>query len=574
MRNLPNSDVLPISITGIASSGNELIASLPDGYEAESWQWYSDGVAIFGATSNGYTVLETDLGSTLSVKAINIYKVATGQIVTVRTLSKFIVIESFDDINNMTIPSSGSLSIVSSGVVEGTNAIELKGNGTSNTAVRTDITFDSTVDVSDIDTISIAVTKNIPFVNTNFAFQMSEDMSTFAGFTTDTTYYGFGVNTIVGRPQWLNWNVSEDANVNGVMTTLQGMRIREYNSVAPYYENLIFDFLVVNGKGRPTVVIGFDDGENTQATIAEPYMTSKGMVGTSYLPTQMVGLSDSMDWSEVNQIKDAGWAICIDGMPDDTKMTDQATVADAVAACISQWDDLTAQGLDSDDMYHLCYPNGLHYGSEVASEMYVVIGTLTTDGTTTATLDTTYTIGDGWTLYGAGLDDITVATGGTDVSNIILSESVAAQSLPAMAVNTNHEFYFDKLPQALKDAGIKSGRITGGGSYFSRFGFGSELGALTTLGQGCSGMSLNEVKPFVDQAILRGNTLEFYIHRIMDDPDGWTEDTANSGINVYESFFKGLVDYIAEKRDSGELDVLTKPQLYDRDVNGSSTLNA
>ena len=58
---------VPITIVGIPSSGNTLVATLSPGWTVSGWQWTSDGVPIPGATSASYLVLQGDAGHALSV---------------------------------------------------------------------------------------------------------------------------------------------------------------------------------------------------------------------------------------------------------------------------------------------------------------------------------------------------------------------------------------------------------------------------------------------------------------------------------------------------------------------------
>lgn len=56
-----------VQITGTAGVGNVLTATPATGWSASSWQWYRDGSAISGATSQTYTQQSADAGKTLTV---------------------------------------------------------------------------------------------------------------------------------------------------------------------------------------------------------------------------------------------------------------------------------------------------------------------------------------------------------------------------------------------------------------------------------------------------------------------------------------------------------------------------
>lgn len=56
-----------VTISGSAGVGKVLTASPPAGWSASGWQWYRNGVAISGATSQTYTQQDADIGATLTV---------------------------------------------------------------------------------------------------------------------------------------------------------------------------------------------------------------------------------------------------------------------------------------------------------------------------------------------------------------------------------------------------------------------------------------------------------------------------------------------------------------------------
>lgn len=471
---------------------------------------------------------------------------------------------TFDSLDGWTTSGSGTFSTVES-VTEGDGAMTVVGNGKRYAYPRTKKNLDTSISGSDLGVIAFAVKKNLPRVTTNTYVRFGQ------GSSYSSVDYDLNVANLNAKlplaTYWIAYDASEDSSLSADKA-IDSVLIQSPATSAPYSVNNTIDAIYTNAKGQPTVVVGFDDAENTIETIAYPYMQQYGMVGTIYLPTQMVGKSDSLTWDQVTTLSDAGWAISIDGSPWDSSMLRAGTVAKAVRNAVSQWDDLREHNLDSDAMYHLCYPNGTYFDVAITT---IQVSQMTTNGTETVTFNKVYSISNGMYVYGTNIPEGTyvVSGGGDSVTSVKLSTSIPTQTLPAMFNDESGEFYLGKLPAALKEAGIKSARRTGGGDMYTRFGFGDR--EMSTLGQGVSNMTFKNFKPMIDQIITRGTTMETYFHRILPDPaEGWTENTKNPGINVYESFFKAYIDELYKRQTNGELVVLTKPEWYERDIDATA----
>lgn len=480
------------------------------------------------------------------------------------TLQTPTLIESFDSLTGWSAPSSGSIALDTTNEVQGTGALTLRGNGVSGSSPITTKTLGASISPGNLGVVARYVYNMLPRITSGMTIQFGNGGGTFNANTAGVNQLSLGSGTSPGG-YWTSFHESEDAAIaaNGTITQI---RVRTGTQNAPYYTNASTDALYSNAKGRPTVVIGFDDGEDTTVEFALAYMNVAGFVGTVYLPVSNMGTSSRMSWAEVRTLRDAGWAICLDGTPDDTSMTAKADVATAVTDFLSQHATLAAEGCDSDGKWFLCYPNGESCTLPTPTQ----VAAMTSDGSTTVTFGAASNVTNGMSCFGVGVPDGTtvVSGGGASTSSVVLSNAVAAQTKAAMFIDETGEFYFGRLPTALAAAGVKSARITGGGSYYTRFGFGTR--AMETLGQGFSAMTLNQAKAIIDKVLLRGETIEFYIHKITADVGGWDADTANVSINVYQSFFTGLLDYLKTYSDLNQLDVLTKPQLYYRDVNAAA----
>jgi peptidoglycan/xylan/chitin deacetylase (PgdA/CDA1 family) len=64
------------------------------------------------------------------------------------------------------------------------------------------------------------------------------------------------------------------------------------------------------GAARPQVPIIFDDGYESVYTEAFPYMAARGLVGTVGVISSKVGTSGFMTESQLDELHDAGWALC------------------------------------------------------------------------------------------------------------------------------------------------------------------------------------------------------------------------------------------------------------------------
>ncbi|SIO96072.1 hypothetical protein [Vibrio spartinae] len=568
-----------VSIRGDSEYGKTVRAVMPDGMDAEQFRWYLDGIRDENTTEDTYIIGQNALGKTLTVEAVNV-RLLGGALIG-NSLSVPVAVDTFDSLELWSVPSKSTLTLAQSGD-DGVSAtdkpagIRLKGDGTSYPGVRTQKILSQVIDGDELGVVVVGIEKKIPVMNINLVAQFGID-DDYVGFYLDTEaapwgvdYLSYGKDTVINKTIWEAYHASENAEL-AALTGIDNVQVRIFNTHAPYAADVVLNGWYHTAKGKGTVVMGFDDGEDTIRTIAAPYMAQYGFKGTAYIPTEVIGISDSLNWEQVRALKDSyDWDIALDGLPDDSDMTAQPSVADAVAYCMKGQADLKARGLLSDAANFICYPFGNHYNADMARAQ---IATMTADGSTTVTFDSAYVVKDGWQIFGGNVADNTVIVSGGDtdgagVTTVELSQPVPEGELPALAVDITDAFYFDKLPQALREAGIKSGRITGGGFMYTRFGFGGR--EMTIPGQGWSGATLNEAIGWIDTCVLRGTSMESYMHHIMPDPEGWTPDTPNEGINVYESFFTGFIDRLAYHSEQGNLDVLRKTEWYHRDINATA----
>jgi len=475
------------------------------------------------------------------------------------TLPAPALLESFDSTTGFTASGGATIALDTTNKVQGSGGLSLRGGGVLNNNSIATKSLAVPLPKDALGVVAFYVNKRLPRVTQNAAMRFGAG-GTYSAMTNKVSEANIGLDSEPGG----YWQAFHQSEISDIPVTIDAIQVRANHGASnfPYDGYLTYDALYFNAKGRPTWVIGFDDGEDTTHDIALPIMQAAGFKGTVYIPTAQIGVSDSMTWDEVRVLRDAGWAICLDGSPDDAEMTLAASVQAAVDNCKSQWVKLIQEGCASSAMYHICYPNGTAHVSPTP----VQIAAMTGNGTTAVTFGAAAAVTNGMEIYGAGVPEgtVVVSGGGASVTGVTLNNVIPTQTKPAIAQDTSGTFYMGKLPAALKAAGFKSARRTIGAPVFSRFGFAGR--EMYHAGQGVSSMTLNQALALLAQDVLRGQTREFYFHKIQEDPVGWTPDTQNVSINMYRSFFAGLVAAMKAYTDAGVADVLTKSQWYERDI--------
>lgn len=441
--------------------------------------------------------------------------------------------------------------------VQGFSAFDFKSDGTSGYGVGVSIKKELAVEVpvGSLGTIAVYVRRLTPRALERLYTGLGED-GVYPSVNTSTDFLEIPHHHDERNGIWWAYHESERPGFSA-FDNVNSIFIKRYLEEESAGNHVIVDAICCNAQSIPKIVLSFDDAFESTALKAMPYMADKGLVGTIYLPTGVVGNTGRLTWAQVSELQGAGWGISLNGNPYDSPFTGFATVAEGVAAFTSQFADLESRDLDSDHMYHTCYPNGSFVDS-AARTAYDLIS----DGSSTVTITAT-DVENGFSCYSYLVPDNTtvVSGGGAGATTLVLSNDVPAGTHGALFVDGDAEFAVGKLTDALKAVGVKSGRTSVGGGYLTTFGFaGNEM---TLNGSSFSGMTLVEAKEAIDFVRLRGTTVEFYMHSILDDPAGWDEDTANTGIHVYESFFRGVIDYLSFLREANQIDVMTKHDMVE-----------
>ena len=540
---------LPLTIVnaiGGGGVGDEMLASLSSGWIATGYQWMRDGLDISGATSSAYTLTGADYGKSVSVTATGLSHASSGVKIKAATgyvLPAPILLESYDSVVGVAASGGGTLSIDTTSKVQGSGMLTVTGGGVSGSAPIAAKTGIGTYNPATFGTVAC-------YIHTKSEAQTSAMYISFgigAAWDSAQIQTNFG-NRLMGG-MWHAFNVSEVPSIAALGSGGLNLRAR-FTQNAPWNNKIGFDSVIANAAGRPTVVIAFDDAEDTVFDIAEPYMSDLGLKGTCYIPPNLLGAYNKLTLEEIKSLYAKNWDMACDS-PSDQPYSDFGTVPSAVAAAQSVQAWLVNNGMPR-AKDHMCYPGP--YTEPVPTP--VQIAALTGSGSTTVTCASTTGIFAGMNIYGFGIADNATVISNDSATQLTLSSVVPVQTSAAMCIDRSGTWYPGKLQAGLSGAGFKTGRNSFGVSMYTRFGFGSQAMALP--GTGVTGMTLAQMKARVDEAILRGTTVVFYFHRITE---------AGGSINVSTANFTGLMDYIAENKNANVLDALTISELWARDGN-------
>lgn len=328
-----------------------------------------------------------------------------------------------------------------------------------------------------------------------------------------------------------------------------------------------YDALVARAQGRPTVVLTFDDGFASQATVALPILTSRGLEATWYLPTAVLGNNGRLSLAQAQQIAAAGMDMQMDGTNNDAGMaTKHATPAAAVAELLAMRSFMAANGLNA-NARHFCYPNGdvdiLSVDNRALPRAYNDV--VTANGTTVVTVTSTTGVAVGMAVGGYLVPSGTRVASVDGATQLTLTQPVPAGTPRITIWDDSHPFFIDRLQDALRaDGTFKTGRSTLPDRALTRFGLGAR--DLLLPSYSVSGGTRNPaptaaelVTEFigrVDLAKTEGTTAIFYIHDL---------SPSATFIHTPTQTFTEICDYLQQQVAAGNLDVLTMEALYRRD---------
>lgn len=510
---------------------------------------------ISGATSSTYVAQAADENSRLVCRGKSGTTDMAAKAIHV-VFAPPILLEAFTSTSGVTASGNAVLSTEATGQAPGFSRLKVTGTGTASPGFeKTNIgtfdpaTFGTIAELVDVGFDPVYTATNsirLNFTRSGTSYPTAADYPLNPLYTTPSPqFYG---------TMWSSRHVSELGTLSTIGSGQLGIVQQSgTSSNSNAYTNVGFHGLLAKAGGRPTIIIGFDDTAVTQYTVAYPYMAARGLKGCIAVVPGYMDQSGRMTSAMMQELYNAGWDANLNST-DDGPFTGKGTVQaalDDLAACKTYCQN---KGWTRGNDFFV-YPNG----SYQVSPTRPLISSVTTNGTTTATMGSTSGIVAGMHMGGFNVPTGTTVVSVDSATQVTLSNAVPAATKPANFVDLTSPFSYTKLPLAFKAAGYKIGRTTQNrGGFLSRFGI-TDRGGVLAPGNGVSGSTLDASKTLIDNAILRGETLEFYIHGI----------NAQGGINTDEAKFYGLIDYITEKRDAGLLDVLTKSEVWARD-GGSS----
>jgi hypothetical protein len=307
-----------------------------------------------------------------------------------------------------------------------------------------------------------------------------------------------------------------------------------------------------NAKGRPTILLTFDNAYLGVWQTAWPKLASLGMKASCFVggdgPLQdVIGGDFHMTVPMLKDLYNAGWDICPNGTGSDDPISDFANVNELLADLETTKAWLASHGfLRGHDC--LCYPNGV---ARVAGTK-VQVAAATGNGTNVVTMASTAGITVGMEIASVLAPAASAATvQQVSAGSITASAIISAGTAPMSFTDTSGPFHTGKVQAALKAAGFKFGRTTTNGSRFTRFGLG-DMGLVFPVYSLNAFADLAALQTRLDAVEKRGQTLCLFAHNISD-------------TDVLPATFNSFADEIGARVAANRFDVLTLSQFIARD---------
>lgn len=334
--------------------------------------------------------------------------------------------------------------------------------------------------------------------------------------------------------------------------------LRTEPSVAPGGRSIRQKVLLGNAAGRPTFLIRVDDLSSTAVPLLTDLLAAHNFKATWFTPIDHVGDSNRLTLAQLQAIRNAGHAVCLNLTTDDNVITGLADPAAVIAGLTTARSWLASGNFDAEGGNHVVYSNGIFGVNPVPVQKTDITGS---SGSAVITMASTATITAGMRVVGVGVPNSPVTTVLTVDSGtqITLSANLTAAhggSGRMKFVDTSDPFYSRLMQDALAAAGVKTGWTTLGGTFYSRYGVGNR--ALVLPGNSSTNLAAGTIEGLVDAAILKGSTVQQYFHNFQ---AGGTSSGLTSGIDIVAAGFA----YLKSKVDANLIDVMTVPAWWARD---------
>ena len=529
---------------------------------APSYQWYrvsKDGVtqtAILGATGMSYVSTSADVGCKIRVVEDSlVYQQSATTIGWVLAAPQVLW-----NVNNTAGTTNNASGIVTYGnnstTVDGYGAIQATLTGAANGTYlqKTNLATDVPANLDVLAYCVILDTDPEYQTITGIDFRPGVGSTYYTGASRATT-----VHSTVGK-YWHATSVQNIATFKDLGSSAIHGRLFLTSSSgtgAPYCAQPRLAAVVAKAGGIPTAVLTFDDGRFSIHDWVLPALSSRGLVANFFAPVSNLDGVSFMSLAQVKDLFNAGWGIGIDGMPDDSRCIDALDMVTVMAGIDTSWGVLAANGMDSPEKFHGCWPNGALRNAGTPVQLTGV----TFNGTTTVTCASTAGVGNGinWKCAAYGMPRGTYIVSVTNSTTLVLSNAVTSTATVMSATNAGNAFYDNKLPSAFRSKGMRSMRQTNGGDMPTRFGLGERdmqvLGNSMSNSGGDNTAALMNAR--VETAKKNKTTTVSYAHNAV--------DTIVSGLDTLKTELSAHYDYLAGEVQAQRIQVLTMGQLFARD---------
>ena len=339
-------------------------------------------------------------------------------------------------------PSNSTQSLDSSSRhVQGTYGVRILGNGLATGNSQTNIKTGDTTDLSAYYNIAMCIDLGNGYENTIKDLRMS--FFTPSGSVTYTYAAPSGVtlNFPYVAPEnrgkyWVSYKLNDFKNGGYAGTSVQSVgalsknwSFANLNTQAAGNTDIVVDAAVFPATSHKSIIcITFDDAVDQQYTNAFSAMQSRGLVGTIYVPSGWIGQAGKLTWSNLKDMYNAGWGICLDSERVDAPITAPSTRSAAITALqtvrseiITGMSGVGVNLTGYDGLNHFCYSYGtVGYPSLPTTRV------CSPNNTTTLAVSSPYNnISAGMRIFGTGVPAGTYVVRCIDNASIETSQAIA-----------------------------------------------------------------------------------------------------------------------------------------------------
>lgn len=258
-----------------------------------------------------------------------------------------IIIDPMNNITGFSYSASSTNNIITDGNI-GTS-----GNGTSSPLLATKTLTGPVVPLM-YDTIAVLVDRKA----SNFASCNGIQLGFGRGGSISLKTIGDGPAFYRQGKRMLAANIAKDYSYTGVQALSVGTFTfsPRVSQQSPFTADVVFKTMIGNAKGRPKIVLTFDDSHSTHNSVLFPLMAKYGFKGTLFAVTSQLGLAKKQTLADIKTMYDAGWDVGVNTTTD-VAITSFASDALLVADIQSAQDILVKAGMNR-GLEHMALSNG------------------------------------------------------------------------------------------------------------------------------------------------------------------------------------------------------------------------